>query len=245
MSGIKRTTHYFKELMSNTEYSVWLRGINFKEVRHCRTRWGLCICNYYYYSKAVEMSWEKIQLMTLAGIICILFLIILLPQDSHEIAELQALVTANRFPGCTLETRRKPGWVNFRRDFWDDYYRITREKSGYYLTGASRVTIPETPAGHISDPVAFLFLKWWINAWHLKNVCFLFRLVLSQKALSNLLLATKILSSIFMNWSCGKKMKVNWKLKMGKFPTETFYVVYKLIWGGGGGGGGGGGAGRN
>lgn len=71
MSGIKRTTHYFKNLMSNTEYSVWLRGINYKEKPHCYDlRWGFCSCDYYY-SKAVEMSWEKIQLMTLAGIIWI------------------------------------------------------------------------------------------------------------------------------------------------------------------------------
>lgn len=116
MSGIKHTTHYFKELMSNTEYSVWLRGINYEKGHDCYGwTWG------YYYTKAVKMSWEKMPLMTLAGTICIL--IILLPQGSHEIAELQALVTANCFPECTLETRRKLGRVNFRKEFWT----ITRE----------------------------------------------------------------------------------------------------------------------
>ena len=68
----KSTSYIFEELMSNTEYRVWLRGINFEGVRYCD-------CYYYYYcfhcwhsndKSKVEMSWKKIQITTLAGIIC-------------------------------------------------------------------------------------------------------------------------------------------------------------------------------
>ena len=68
----KITSHIFEELMSNTEYLVWLRGINFEVLKYK-------YCFYSYWpddwstakdKNKLKMSWEKIQITTLAGIIC-------------------------------------------------------------------------------------------------------------------------------------------------------------------------------
>ena len=67
----KSTSYIFEELMSNTEYQVWLRGINFKERLHCDCHYGYCFYCWDYNDKwKVKMSWKKIQITTLAGIIC-------------------------------------------------------------------------------------------------------------------------------------------------------------------------------
>ena len=64
----KSTSHIFEELMSNTEYLVWLRGINFEVLtyKHC--------FHYFWHDfstiKRDKTSWEKMQITTLAGIIC-------------------------------------------------------------------------------------------------------------------------------------------------------------------------------
>ena len=53
-----------------------------------------------------------------------------------------------------LETRRKMGQVNFRKDFWDCYHT---EKKNWPIADWSQEKIAE----NISPPVPFSFLKWW------------------------------------------------------------------------------------
>jgi len=62
---------------------------------------------------------------------------------------------------ATLETRRKLGRINFRKDSWDRYKGQGRGGGGIgqQLTGTSPVTIPQT-IGHISAPIPFPILKW-------------------------------------------------------------------------------------
>ena len=70
----KSTSHIFEELMSNTEYLVWLRGINFEVLTYKH-----CFHPYHFWhdfstikrdKNKLKTSWEKMQITTLAGIIC-------------------------------------------------------------------------------------------------------------------------------------------------------------------------------
>ena len=53
-----------------------------------------------------------------------------------------------------LETRRKLGRVNFRKDFWDCYQG--QRKENWPIADWSQEKIAE----NISPPVPFSFLKW-------------------------------------------------------------------------------------
>ena len=70
----KSTSHIFEELMSNTEYLVWLRGINFEilKYKHCFYSYYFCHdCSTIKRDKnKLKTSWEKVHITTLAGIIC-------------------------------------------------------------------------------------------------------------------------------------------------------------------------------